>query len=132
MSLSSFADRDMLMQYHWGLAVGHIYSHRGSQPAGQHEPDSNTTTRADVSNSVGTSYSVSEEHSLDIEPDSQATHSERALDSVNEDSELDLEDLEDDLHNFDYGSDTRDHEDQDDNDLEAMALYGVDGSGDEC
>ena len=66
MSLSSFADQDMLMQYHWGLAVGHVYSHRGLQPAGQHEPDSNMAMRADVSNSVGTSYSVSEEHGLEI------------------------------------------------------------------
>lgn len=23
----SFVDRDMLMRYHWGLAVGHAYSH---------------------------------------------------------------------------------------------------------
>jgi hypothetical protein len=22
-----FVDRDMLMRYHWGLAVGHVYSH---------------------------------------------------------------------------------------------------------
>lgn len=28
-----FADRDMLMRYHWGLAVGHIYSHDHSYPS---------------------------------------------------------------------------------------------------
>ena len=25
--LSSFVDRDMVMRYHWGLGVGHVYSH---------------------------------------------------------------------------------------------------------
>ena len=25
--LSSFVDRDMVMCYHWGLGVGHVYSH---------------------------------------------------------------------------------------------------------
>ncbi|KIM83847.1 hypothetical protein PILCRDRAFT_55766, partial [Piloderma croceum F 1598] len=25
--INQFADRDMLMQYHWGLGVGHVYSH---------------------------------------------------------------------------------------------------------
>jgi hypothetical protein len=26
-----FADRDMIMRYHWGLAVGHIYGHQQSR-----------------------------------------------------------------------------------------------------
>jgi len=26
--LSSFVDRDMLMRFHWGLAVGHVYTHQ--------------------------------------------------------------------------------------------------------
>ena len=25
--MSSFVDRDMLMRYHWGLGVGHMYAH---------------------------------------------------------------------------------------------------------
>lgn len=131
---SSFADRDMLMRYHWGLAVGHVYSHRGSQPAGQHGPDSNIAVHVDVGHSAGTSYSrsISEEYGPDIEPDyAEATHSERAFDSVDEDLELGVEDLEDDLGGFDSESDTGDG-DQDIDDLESMALYGVDESGDEC
>jgi hypothetical protein len=27
LSFISFVDRDMVMRYHWGLAVGHIYGH---------------------------------------------------------------------------------------------------------
>ena len=131
---SSFADRDMLMRYHWGLAVGHVYSHRGSQPAGQHGPDSNIAVHVDVGHSAGTSYSrsISEEYGPDIEPDyAGASHLECAFDSVDEDLELGMEDLEDDLGGFDSESDTGDG-DQDIDDLESMALYGVDESGDEC
>lgn len=41
-NLLSFVDRDMLMRYHWGLAVGHVYTH-GSQttpnaPRSQSQP----------------------------------------------------------------------------------------------
>ena len=25
--ISRFVDRDMVMQYHWGLGVGHVYAH---------------------------------------------------------------------------------------------------------
>ena len=123
----------MLMQCHWGLAVGNTYSHRGSQPAGQHGLDSNVAVHVDAGHSIGTSYSgnISEELGLDIEPDyAQATHLECALDSGNEHSEPGPEDLQDNLCGFDSGSDT-DHEDQDVNDLEAMVLYAVDQSGDE-
>ena len=28
--LSSFLDRDMLMRYHWGLSIGHTYTHATS------------------------------------------------------------------------------------------------------
>ena len=54
----------------------------------------------DVGYSTGTSYSrsISEEYSPDIEPDyAEATHSEHAFNSVDEDLELSMEDLEDDL-----------------------------------
>jgi hypothetical protein len=27
----SFVDRDMVMRYHWGLAIGHPYAHKPSQ-----------------------------------------------------------------------------------------------------
>ena len=71
-------------------------------------------------------------NALDIEPDyAEASHSEHAFNSVDEDLELGMEDLEDDLGGFDSESDTGDGEHQDDN-LEAMALYGVDEFGDEC
>jgi hypothetical protein len=38
--MSRFSDRDLLMRYHWGLGVGHIYAY---QPAGTfvHTPEVN-------------------------------------------------------------------------------------------
>ena len=30
--LSRFVDRDMLMRYHWGLGIGHSYSHMAVSP----------------------------------------------------------------------------------------------------
>ena len=41
-----FVDRDMLMRYHWGLGVGHIYSH-GQRADGPSAPtDTHTTSTA--------------------------------------------------------------------------------------
>jgi hypothetical protein len=41
----SFVDRDMMMRYHFGLGVGHIYAHglvySGSQPQNEIEPNTN-------------------------------------------------------------------------------------------
>jgi hypothetical protein len=40
--LLSFVDRDMVMRYHWGLAVGHVYSHPYSEPQCGEAPESNS------------------------------------------------------------------------------------------
>jgi hypothetical protein len=46
-----FADRDMLMRYHWGLGIGHMYSHEHhshpshSIPADLIEPDDTSEER---------------------------------------------------------------------------------------
>lgn len=124
----SFADRDMLMRYHWGLAVGHVYSHRDSQPAGQHEPHSNTAEHVDVSHNV----SGNDGESVDLLPESSRTIRPEQ-DSSDENSELGLEDLEDDLRGPESESDdAEDHEDHDADDLETMGVYGMDESGDEA
>lgn len=39
-----FLDRDMVMRYHWGLGVGHVYSHgrtagRATAPSNPHDSD---------------------------------------------------------------------------------------------
>jgi len=47
-----FVDRDMLMRYHWGLGVGHIYSHvqRANGPSAP--TDTQTTSTAADEDSV--------------------------------------------------------------------------------
>jgi hypothetical protein len=43
---TSFADRDILMRHHWGLAVGHVYSHhRQCTHAGLLWPARNNTSQ---------------------------------------------------------------------------------------
>jgi hypothetical protein len=42
MPIHRFVDRDMVMRYHWGLGVGHVYSHHSG--SGSY---SNTTTNTE-------------------------------------------------------------------------------------
>jgi hypothetical protein len=35
MTSHRFVDRDMLMRYHWGLGVGHLYAHTHTPPSNQ-------------------------------------------------------------------------------------------------
>jgi len=56
-------DRDMLMCYHWGLGVGHIYSH------GQRTPSASTDTQT-ISTAVDED-SVSEEPDNDNASDTE-------------------------------------------------------------
>ena len=50
--LSRFVDRDMLMHYHWGLGIGHAYSHTAfstdSQPCST--PQQSCSSRDDTEN----------------------------------------------------------------------------------
>ena len=50
--LSRFVDRDMLMRYHWGLGIGHAYSHTAfstnSQPCST--PQQSRSNRDDTEN----------------------------------------------------------------------------------
>lgn len=39
-----FADRDMIMRYHWGLAVGHVYSHNQNESTPSPSAQAPTTT----------------------------------------------------------------------------------------
>lgn len=39
-----FADRDMVMRYHWGLGIGHAYSHSSVSGSGYPKSHKNTAT----------------------------------------------------------------------------------------
>jgi|ERR1700722_6192493 len=52
-SLPSFADRDIVMQYHWGLAVGHIYSHTDHCAEPQRRSRTNSSSSSDAGELLG-------------------------------------------------------------------------------
>jgi len=44
LSISRFVDRDMLMRYHWGCAIGHLYTHDPTTVSAlEHSPDFEVT-----------------------------------------------------------------------------------------
>jgi hypothetical protein len=103
-----FVDRDMIMRYHWGLAIGHTYSH--GQPA------SAASTFTDDSHSAMTG-----------ELEEQIEQINHATDPDIEDLEFSLENLEDDLGDRDGGSDEEHGEDSDDEQHVVMyEMYGPD------
>jgi hypothetical protein len=57
-------DRDMVMQYHWGCAVGHVYSHPTPSPS---QPQSQTERRSqDISDGMDDSTTVEQQLCPDI------------------------------------------------------------------
>ena len=90
-----FVDRNMLMHYHWGhwgLGVGHIYSHT--------KRDSHATAQQldlDIHNvQVGADNGI-DKIGFNIAPDVQTNAPAGTADDVGN-LELDLEGLDDDLH----------------------------------
>ena len=47
-TLNSFADRDILMRYHWGLAVGHIYARGRAKPHNKSRSTEPSDERSDI------------------------------------------------------------------------------------
>jgi hypothetical protein len=52
LTFSSFVDRDMVMRYHWGLAIGHIYSHPHPKEQDRAGPDSIDADSHDINSHV--------------------------------------------------------------------------------
>jgi|SRR5882757_3617592 len=53
-----FADRDMLMRYHWGLGIGHVYAHEAKLPQDSATPDG----KADDTNMLDDEESADAQH----------------------------------------------------------------------
>ena len=111
------------MHYHWGLGVGHIYSH----PKG----DSHATAQQldlDIHNAqVGANDGI-DEIGFDIAPDVQTNAPAGTAEDV-EDLELDLEGLDDDFHGDLEDSNSGSEADSEDTDgelLEAMGIFELD------
>ena len=86
-----FVDRDMLMRYHWGLAVGHIYSY------GQRAniPTNSTTAQAFGSTTDADSGDEADPEAHDLIDDSNAENRELGFDN-NEDDWIDESGEDDD------------------------------------
>ena len=110
----------MLMHYHWGLGVGHLYSHQDNKanltaPSAPVISDSALSAASQCDDRQG----VSEEHIDNVDEDN--LHHSVAVESVDEgDSpEHSLENMEDDFLNVD---DTRPGVNEDDEVLEDGVL----------
>ena len=90
---SSFVDRDMVMRYHWGLAIGHIYGHKpldrnavdppcqnsDDEPIGSCVMDDEDTTRQEQGHAVTSHDDHVNETDSDLEGNEQG--SDEGLDS---------------------------------------------------
>lgn len=75
--VGSFADRDMVMRYHYGLGIGHTYSHARpvSMTPSAHQPHP-TNTEDDASHVDDSEHSTEslefESERSDLEPDEES------------------------------------------------------------
>jgi hypothetical protein len=111
-------DRDMVMRYHWGCAVGHVYSHPTPPPS---QPQSQTETRSqDISNAMDDSTTVEQRLCPDI-PD--VPEGEEEANEVSDDEQKGGSDVE-----FDDGrsedSEGDDSQSCDEDFLEEMEMFG--------
>jgi hypothetical protein len=88
--LTRFVDPDMLMRYHWGLGIGHIYSH------GRTEVHSTAISATAQTSDTGTDDEGPE--AIAMVPDRQLE-----VDSDFENPEFDLVENEDDLGEVEEG-----------------------------
>jgi hypothetical protein len=114
-SLSSFVDRDMLMRFHWGQAVGHVYTHQ--------QRCTNTSVNWDVD--ISESENIPEQGG--VGPSSQSTPEDNLVDSRTDGSDSDLEDEDFVLSDTDDDLNSEDSSD-DEHWLDVDEMYGQDDS----
>jgi hypothetical protein len=125
-----FADRDMVMRYHWGLGIGHVYSHSqapnrdastmASAESNSRYPSDNSELEPEANNTV--------ENILD--PTVMVTLQEDGNDSDVDNPELGFEDLDDDLGDAEVSEGEADDEIDDELLLAMDEMYGSDGYND--
>jgi hypothetical protein len=105
-----FVDRDMVMRYHWGLGVGHLYAHCYGNPP---QPCALNTATATVQQE--------EENADDVVCDAADVHCDETMDLNQDDKLLASDDLPQDCasnsneleredHESDRGSSSDDHD----------------------
>ncbi|KAG6904490.1 hypothetical protein DXG01_009497 [Tephrocybe rancida] len=62
--VNRFVDRDMLMRYHWGLGVGHVYSHNLSSPESEQDASSRKESEATITGDMGNLHTGPSSHEI--------------------------------------------------------------------
>ncbi|KJA18172.1 hypothetical protein HYPSUDRAFT_205550 [Hypholoma sublateritium FD-334 SS-4] len=134
--VNRFADRDMVMRFHWGLGIGHTYSHGKAR-----SHDGSTTPTSPSPSSDGGQDSDIEEVEQDSEDDDALDPQEpeindAALDPQQpemddatlepQEPEMDDEDVDSDATESHPFSEGRDSDGSDDEYLELLDTYGED------
>src|SRR5712664_2190613 len=110
-----FVDRDMLMRFHWGLAVGHVYAHQ--QPCTDPSviwDESRSTLREDT---ISPNEKEMEDNAIGSDPGADNSGSESDDDDYepsDEDSEDDSEDESEDNEDLLDTEEMYGHEDSED------------------
>ena len=89
--ISRFVDRDMVMRYHWGLGVGHVYAHNRRVEIGI--PRDRDIERDEQANNQGEDDHYSLSDSSETGEISEAEEV-RGLDLCDEQSDIDSESAE--------------------------------------
>lgn len=113
MSVGSFADRDMVMRYHYGFGIGHTYSH--TQPASM------------IPSAQQQAYQERNCDGMDDEDDANHTDgSKRPADTL----EIEFDELESDEPSSSTGSDSEPDDESGDSDTESILGDYADMDGD--
>ncbi|KAF7969636.1 hypothetical protein HWV62_26769 [Athelia sp. TMB] len=137
--LNRFVDRDMVMRFHWGLGVGHVYTHHSTcknasvykKWPSKAKTTSNHSTH-DSATHAGLNESLVEDDSKALERETSQTQCVEKDDGSDSEDEKEVEE-----GNSDDCQDEDDQEDLDSGDEEELLfhdMYGYidsDGDGDE-
>jgi hypothetical protein len=110
-----FADRDMVMRYHWGLAIGHTYTHAAASDGSVvHVSTANSETHEDDLALESDSASMP----VDVLPPQNGENADQ------DDPELSFENREDNWTDVEEGDDDEENGD-DDEFLDLNDMYGL-------
>jgi hypothetical protein len=130
--ITSFVDRDMLMRYHWGLAVGHVYTHQRKSDAAVGEsrrndmsPRSNNAHSPDEDN--GSPGDHESHMSGGSHPGTEVPNIWTELEYEDDEQEYELDESDDDSCDWDEESGDEDSSDCSDEQaaLDLDEMYGT-------
>lgn len=123
------------MRHHWGLGIGHTYSHSNGQLEDEHANQTwldHNTPHVPRVNSNLSDFNLEPEVEMITSPTALASED---LDGHPDNSEFTLENHDDDLHDSDasdWSCDDEGEDDREDPDGELLEAMGVFGPSDGC